>query len=157
MKSAGFLLCALLLTALGCAAREVRTAPRIDGRYIYESTAAKRWYGASVAFNMCEVRGQDKENVKKIEENSWALLDKRVAEEISREYYNTLIAELHADLVKIDQACMKSASRRGFEGEPAYSPEQKAKDLSETIAKALKTSEDILRRAAEPQPPLNKK
>lgn len=140
-----------------CAAREVRTAPKIDGRYIYEATAAKRWYAASVAFNLCEVRGTDKENVKAIEENSWILLEKRVAEEISRDHYNSLIAELHADLVRLDQACMKSASKKTFDGQPPYTPEQKAKDVTEAILRALKTSQDLLRRASEPAPAPPKK
>lgn len=156
-----FVLRIALLAGLGlvsCAAREVRTAPRIDGRYIFEATAVKRWYGASVAFNLCEVRGEDKANIKAIEENSWALLDKRVAEDISRDQYNALIGELHAELVKIDQACTKSASRKSFEGKPAYTPEQKALDISEAIRSALKTSQSILQKASSPAPaPADKK
>ncbi|MCE9599462.1 MAG: hypothetical protein K8S54_15985 [Spirochaetia bacterium] len=132
---------------LTCRAQDVRTAPQIDGRYITEQTASKKWYGVSVAFNLCEIKGDDKAMIRQIEANSWKLLDLRVTEEITRETYNSLIKEVHDDLVILDKACMRSASRKAPRGQEPYTPEQKLTDVTKAIQKTLKTSEDVLKRA----------
>lgn len=141
------IVCIGLLLVVACKARDVRTAPQIDGRYINEETASKKWYGVSVAFNLCEISGENKAMIREIEANSWSLLDLRVSEEITRETYNSLIKEVHDDLVLLDRACVRSASRRAPHGQEPYTPEQKMTDVTKAIQKTLKTSRDVLKRA----------